>query len=152
MLAPQRCWTSTPTTPNPPTSALQTLSPTASTLAPESKSLRRRDSAVVLFGLGSGTKQSSDLESRLRSQWWLCNHLLYNRQPSPTKAAPDSLGDLVFSPLAALRDEQGERYDGDPVRTSVCLGAGVEHDHVDAVVAELVAEPVQVRDMGVVDG
>lgn len=51
-----------------------------------------------------------------------------------------------------LRDEQGERYDGDPVGASVALGAGVEHDGVDAVVAELVAEPVQVRDMGVVDG
>jgi len=74
-----RRWTSTPTTPNPPTSVPQTRSPTASTLAAEPKALRRRDSPGVLFGLGSGTKHSSDLESRPRSRWWLCNDLLRNR-------------------------------------------------------------------------
>lgn len=49
------------------------------------------------------------------------------------------MGDRTLQ--VAQRDEQGERYDGDPVGASVGLGAGVEHDGVDAVVAELVAEP-----------
>ena len=89
------------------------------------------------------------MERRLRSRQWLCNDPLHKHQSWPAKAASDSLGDLVFPPSAArrvvlLRDEQRERYDRYPVGTSVCLGAGVEHDDVDAVVAELVAEPVQV--------
>ncbi len=54
--------------------------------------------------------------------------------------------------LLASGDEQRERHDRDPVRPSVGLRAGVENDRVDAVVAEFVSEPAQVRDVAVVDG
>ena len=47
--------------------------------------------------------------------------------------------------------EQGERYDGDSVTATVGLWSGVQDNDIDAVVAELSAEPVEVRDVRIID-